>query len=158
MTKMRSGFVVGLGLGLIAAAAVAALDATTQRASSSESAVRAVNLPGRTANLFSDAVMVGDTMYLAGRLGLVGGQPPATATEEARNVLDSIQSVLAEAGLTMDNLVQIQVFCSDVSFYGEFNEVYESYFGDRPPARAFVGSGDLLFGARFEVMGIAVRE
>ena len=98
------------------------------------SEIRAVNLPDRTANLFSDAVMVGDTLYLSGRLGLVGGQPPATATEEARIVLDSIQSVLAEAGMTMDDLVQVQVFCSDVSFYGEFNEVHQTYFGDRPPA------------------------
>jgi len=157
MSKLRSGFVVGVSLGLVTAAAVVAVGAAAQNTSSSAS-VSAVNLPGRTANLFSDAVMVGDTMYLAGRLGLVGGEPPATATEEARVVMDSIQSVLAEAGMTMDNLVQIQVFCSDVSFYGEFNEVYQTYFGDRPPARAFVGSGDLLFGARFEVMGIAVRE
>ena len=154
MLGTGKGFVVGLALGLVAAAAVAVLGARAQTAGD----VRAINLPGRTANLFSDSVLVGDTLYLAGRLGLEGGQPPATATEEARNVLNGIQSVLAEAGMTMDNLVQIQVFCSDVSLYGEFNEVYQEYFGERPPARAFLGSGDLLFGARFEVMGIAVRE
>lgn len=152
MAKIRSGFMVGLTVGLAVAAAVVAVGATQ-----GASEIRAINLPDRTANLFSDAVMVGDTLYLSGRLGLVGGQPPATATEEARIVLDSIQSVLAEAGMTMDDLVQVQVFCSDVSFYGEFNEVYQTYFGDRPPVRAFVGSGDLLFGARFEVMGIAAR-
>ena len=155
MTRGRGGFVVGLALGLTVAAAVVALTAATQGAGSE---VRAVNLPERTSTLFSDAVLVGDTMYLAGRLGLEGGQPPATVADEARNVLDSIQSVLAEAGMTMDNLVQVQVFCSDVAYYDEFNEVYQTYFGDRPPARAFVGSGDLLFGARFEVMGIADRE
>ena len=153
MKTLHTGFVVGVALGLVTAVA---LMAETQGSASSE--VRAVNLPGRTANLFSDAVLVGDTMYLAGRLGLVGGQPPATAAEEARTVLDSIQSVLAEAGMTMDNLVQVQVFCSNVALYGEFNEVYQTYFGERPPARAFIGAGDLLFGARFEVMGIAVRE
>ena len=103
-------------------------------------------------------MLAGDTLYLAGRLGLEDGRPPATASAEARNVLDSIQSVLAEAGMTMDDLVQVQVFCSDVALYDEFNQVYREYFGDRPPARAFLGSGDLLFGARFEVMGIAVRE
>ncbi len=154
MLGIRKGFVVGLSLGLVAAAAVAVLSARVQ----TDGDVRAINLPGRTTNLFSDSVLVGDTLYLAGRLGLEDGQPPATATEEARIVLDSIQSVLSEAGMTMDNLVQIQVFCSDVSLYGEFNAVYQEYFGERPPARAFLGAGDLLFGARFEVMGIAVRE
>lgn len=150
--RFRSGFMVGLVVGLVGAVAVVALSARQA------GDVRAVNLPGRTVNLFSDAVMVGDTMYLAGRLGLENGQPPATAAQEARNVLDGIQSVLEEANMSMDNLVQVQVFASDVGDYGEFNEVYQTYFGARPPARAFIGSGDLLFGARFEVMGIAVRE
>ena len=51
----------------------------------------------------------------------------------------------------------MKVFCSDVSLYGEFNQVYAEYFSDDPPARAFLGSGPLLFGARFEVNGIAVK-
>ncbi len=118
---------------------------------------QAINLPGRTiAAPFSDAVLAGDTLYLAGRLGLEGGQRPATPEDEARNVLDGIQNVLAEANMTMNDLVQV-VFCSDVSFFGAFNEVYTTYFTDAPPARAFIGSGTLLAGARFEVMGIAVR-
>ena len=151
--SLRLGFAWGLVLGLGAAAAVAVLSAAQ------ESSMRqAINLPGRTiAAPFSDAVLAGDTLYLAGRLGLEGGQRPATPEEEARNVLDGIQNVLAEANMTMNDLVQVQVFCSDVSFFGAFNEVYTTYFTDAPPARAFIGSGTLLAGARFEVMGIAVR-
>ena len=153
MSRVQQGFVGGLALGVVTVAAVAALGAA-QGASGSQ----AINLPGRTtAAPFSDAVLAGDTLYLSGRLGLEGGEVPATPEQEARNVLDGIQSVLAEADMTMDDLVQVQVFCSDTSFYGAFNEVYTTYFNDAPPARAFVGSGTLLFGARFEVMGIAVR-
>ena len=85
------------------------------------------------------------------------GQPPDDPRQEARNVLDQIRSVLEEAGMTMDDLVTVQVFCSDVAYYSDFNAVYTSYFTADPPARAFVGSGDLLRGARFEVMGIVVR-
>ena len=122
---------------------------------------RAVNLPGRTAAnpLFSDAIQVGATLYLAGRLGLdpETGAPPADAGDEARIVLDQIAAVLAEAGMTMDDLVSVQVFCSDVALYDDFNAVYRTYFTADPPARAFLGSGTLLRGARFEVMGIAVR-
>ena len=59
--------------------------------------------------------------------------------------------------MTMDDLVSVQVFCSDVSLYGTFNDVYKGYFTKGFPARAFLGSGPLLFGARFEVQGIAVK-
>lgn len=115
----------------------------------------------RTANLpFSDAVWAGDTLYLSGHLGLEPGtgKPPASATEEARLVLDAFKKTLETAGLTMNNLVSVQIFCPDVSLFNEFNVVYRTYFtGDAFPARAFLGSGELLFGARFEVQGVAVR-
>jgi enamine deaminase RidA (YjgF/YER057c/UK114 family) len=59
--------------------------------------------------------------------------------------------------MTMDDLVSVQVFCSDVSHYDAFNKVYRTFFKKELPARAFLGSGRLLFGARFEVQGVAVR-
>ncbi len=106
---------------------------------------------------FSGAVWVGNTLYVSGALGLEGGQVPATAEEEATNVLNNVRSVLESAGLTMDHLVSVQVFASDVGDYAAFNDVYRTYFTSEFPARAFVGSGPLLFGARFEVLGIAAR-
>ena len=59
--------------------------------------------------------------------------------------------------MTMDDLFTVQVFCSDVAHYDTFNAVYRTYFEDEFPARAFLGAGTLLFNARFEVQGIAVR-
>jgi reactive intermediate/imine deaminase len=121
---------------------------------------RHINLPGRAvAAPFSDAVLVGDTLYLAGRIGFVPGtrQVPPSAEDEARNVLDQFKSVLAEAGMTMDDLVSVQVFSSDVKLFDTWNKVYPTYFGKDLPARAFIGSGPLLFGARFEMQAIAVR-
>ena len=107
---------------------------------------------------FSGAVWVGPTLYLAGTLGLAPDRSvPATATEEAHNVLGNMKAVLEEAGLTMDDLVSVQIFSSDVSDYDAFNAVYRTYFTKTYPARAFIGAGTLLFGARFEVMGIATR-
>ena len=58
--------------------------------------------------------------------------------------------------MSMDDLVSVQVYCSDVSLFDTFNGVYRGYFHGNYPARAFLGSGKLLFGARFEVLGIAV--
>jgi 2-iminobutanoate/2-iminopropanoate deaminase len=57
----------------------------------------------------------------------------------------------------MDNLLSVQIFCSDVSLFEAFNVVYRTYFKNEFPARAFLGSGKLLFDARFEVQGIAAR-
>ncbi len=122
---------------------------------------RYVKLPGASEGLpFSDAVLVGDTLYLSGRLGLKPGtrERAEEVEDEARIILDGMKAVLAEVGMTMQDLVSIDVFCSDPSLYGRFNTVYRTYFKEDFPARAFIGSGPLLFGARFEVRGIAVRQ
>jgi len=111
-----------------------------------------------TALPFSGAVLVGNTLYLSGSIGLdEDGQVPADVEEEARNVMDNIRSTLVSAGMSMDDLVSVQVFCSDVAHYDAFNRVYRTYFTGEFPARAFLGSGTLLFGARFEVQGVAMR-
>ncbi|MGE0453967.1 MAG: RidA family protein [Vicinamibacteria bacterium] len=107
---------------------------------------------------FSRAVRVGNTLYLSGNIGLTPDRKvPAEAEAEARNVLDDVKRNLAEAGMTMDDLVFVQVFCSDVAHYDAWNEVYRTYFTKEFPARAFVGAGKLLFGARFEIQAIAVK-
>jgi len=121
---------------------------------------RYINLPGKHPSLpFSDAVLVGDTLYLAGRIGFdpATGKPAENVEEEARLVLDGLRMVLAKAGMTMDDLVYVQVYCPDVSLFERFNAVYRQFFARELPARAFLGSGPLLFGARFEVLGMAVK-
>jgi reactive intermediate/imine deaminase len=110
---------------------------------------------------FSDAVLVdGKTLYLSGRIGLIPGttKVPDTAEEEAHLVMDEIKRVLAMAGMTMEHLVSLQIFCSDVSLFDQFNAVYRTYFTGKLPTRAFLGSGTLLFNARFELQGIAVKD
>ena len=107
---------------------------------------------------FSGAVQVGRTVYLSGDIGLdENGKVPNTAEAEARLLLENVQRTLKEAGLTMDDLVFVQVFCSDVKHYDAFNKVYRTYFKKEFPARAFIGAGKLLFDARFEMQGIAVQ-
>ncbi len=143
-------FLVGLGVG-----------AGTFAAKAAGPARKYVNLPGRAvAAPFSDAVLVGDTLYLAGCIGFKPGtrQVPDTPEEEARLVLDDYKRVLAEAGLTMEDLVSVTVYCSDVKLFDQWNKVYPTYFGKELPARAFIGSGPLLFGARFEMQAVAVRK
>ena len=121
---------------------------------------RVINLPGKRADLpYSHGVVVGNTLYLGGRIGLGAetGLPPDDLEQEVRLVLDGMKATLAEAGMTMDDLVNVTVYCPDLSLYDEFNSVYRTYFTGEFPARAFIGSGPLLFGGHFEVQGIAVK-
>jgi reactive intermediate/imine deaminase len=148
---MRKEVVIAMALSLLGASAQAQ-QAKPER--------RNIRLSSRTDDRpFSDAVLVGNTLYVAGRLGLdpKTQKPPADPAQEARNVLDGIGAVLAEAGFTMDDLVSVTVFCSDVAHYEVFNDVYKAYFKKGFPARAFIGSDPLLFGARFEVVAVAAK-
>lgn len=112
---------------------------------------------GEEGTPFSGAVMVDDTLYVSGALGIVDGKVPENPADEARAVLDSIKATIEAAGMTMDDIVVVQIFCSDVSTYGVFNDVYRTYFTKQYPARAFIGSGPLLFGATYEIMVTAVK-
>jgi 2-iminobutanoate/2-iminopropanoate deaminase len=109
---------------------------------------------------FSDGVLVGNTLYIAGHIGLdpKTGTPPAGAEEEARMVMDGIKQTVELAGFTMDDVVSVQIFCTDLKFYDTFNSVYKTYFHGDYPARAFVGVDKLLRGGRYEVLGIAVKK
>lgn len=110
---------------------------------------------------FADAVLVdGRTLYISGRIGLVSGTRtvPESPEEEADLVMQDMQRVLAMAGMRMEHLVSVQIFASDVSLWERFNAVYRKYFSGQLPPRAFLGSGTLLFGARFELMAIAVKD
>jgi 2-iminobutanoate/2-iminopropanoate deaminase len=117
---------------------------------------------GAAANApFSEAVLAGSTLYVAGHIGIdpATGKPGATAEAEAKLVMESFKRTVEAGGMSMEDLVSVTVFCSDVSHYAAFNDVYRTYFPDHNyPARAFIGSGTLLFGARFEVQGIAVKK
>jgi len=121
---------------------------------------RYINIGGRPANLpFSDGVLVGDTLFLSGRIGIDPRtmQAAADVDDEIRLLLDGVRATLEAAGMTMDDLVYVQVYCTDLSLYDQFNAAYRKYFGKDLPARAFLGAGLLLRNARFEVQAIAMR-
>ena len=147
---MRSTLVLALALALVGSALAA--DKPPKR--------RHINLPNRPVNApFSDAVLVGDTLYIAGRIGFdpKTGKLPGDVEQEARNLLDGFKAVLAKADMNMDDLVNVQVFCSDVTLFDKWNAVYRGYFKKDFPSRAFIGSGPLLFHAHFEMQGTAIK-
>ena len=72
-------------------------------------------------------------------------------------MMDDYKAILAMAGMTMDDLVSVTIYCPDLNLYSTFNEIYRTYFTKGFPARAFIGSGPLLFGMRFEMQAIAIK-
>jgi len=122
---------------------------------------RYINLPNRPPGLpFSDGVLVGDMLYISGRIGLdpATGVAPASVEAELDLLFEGFQAVLREAGMNMDDLVWGQVYSPDVSLWQQFNAAYVRLFSRDFPARAFLGSGPLLMNGRFEMLGIAVKE
>jgi 2-iminobutanoate/2-iminopropanoate deaminase len=120
-----------------------------------------INLPNRPAGLpFSDAVLIGNTLYISGRIGIdpATGSVPENVDDEMRLLFDGFQAVLRLAGMTMDDLVWVQVYSPDVSLWPRFNTAYVKFFSRGFPARAFLGSGPLLMNGRFEMLGMAVKD
>ena len=109
---------------------------------------------------FSSAVMVGDTLYLSGVTDLdpATRQHGTTARDGARLALDALKRSVEAAGLTMDDLVWVQVFATDLSGFSDFGAVYAGYFKGPLPARSFVGVSGLMGGAHYEVNAIAARK
>lgn len=122
---------------------------------------RTINLPSRPAGLpFSDAVLVGDTLYVSGRIGIdpdTGVVPPDVG-QELKFLFEGFSAVLTKAGMEWDDLVWVQVFSPDLALWERFNKEYAKHFQGEFPARAFLGSAPLLRNGRFEMMGIAVKK
>jgi reactive intermediate/imine deaminase len=122
---------------------------------------KVLNAPEKTVEApYSDGILAGNTLYLAGRIGLdpKTGKPPAEIEQEIKLMLDSLKGTLTQAGMTMDDLVYVQVACTDLSLFDKFNPIYKSYFKTTDyPAREFIGAAALLRGGHFELQAIAVR-
>ena len=107
---------------------------------------------------FSEAVRVGNLVYLSGQVGIVpgsltlvqGGMPA-----EARQTMENIRTSLEAHGLSMRDVVKCTVMLADMSEWGAFNEIYKTFFTAPYPARSALGANGLALGARVEVECIA---
>lgn len=109
---------------------------------------------------FSEAVRVGDTVYLSGQIGNVPGSlnlAPGGMKGEAIQVMENIKTSLDAHGLSMNHVVKCLVMLKDMSEWADFNDVYKNYFQEgRYPARSAFGASALAFDARVEVECTAV--
>jgi len=107
---------------------------------------------------YSQAIRVGDTVYLSGQIGL----DPATGnlrdgTEaQARQVFANLKAVAAAAGGTLDDMAKVTLLLVDMADFAQVNEVMAGFFKQPYPARATYQVAALPKGARVEVEGVLV--
>ena len=106
---------------------------------------------------FSEAVRVGDTLYLSGALGIdeTGSLVPGGVEAETRQALTNIAVVLARHGSAMDRVVKVTVMLADMAEWPAMNRVYLEHFGENLPARSAFGASGLALAARVEIECLA---
>ena len=101
---------------------------------------------------FSDAVRVGDVLYMSGQLGLVDGKLPDGIAAQTRATLDNIGAILKRAGLKYTDVFHCTVMLSDMANWPAMNAVYVTYFPEgKRPARSAFGASGLALGALIEL-------
>ncbi|MDP9339647.1 MAG: RidA family protein [Acidobacteriota bacterium] len=130
--------------------------------STASSTRRIISLPDDNPQLpFSGGILTGNTLYLSGRIGIDAktGKAPVEIDAEIKLLLDHVSDTLKAAGMTMDDLVYVQVASTDLTLYDKFNAAYRGYFSSKEyPAREFIGVASILRGGHFEVQAIAVKK
>jgi 2-iminobutanoate/2-iminopropanoate deaminase len=123
------------------------------------SAKRAINPPGTAEGLpFSNGMLVGNTLYVAGQEGLDNGKLRAGGIgPETQAALENIKKIVESAGLKMEDVVSVNVYLADIADFAEMNKVYKTFFPEPRPARATVQVAALVNHARIEITAIAVK-
>jgi 2-iminobutanoate/2-iminopropanoate deaminase len=109
---------------------------------------------------FSQAIRVGDMLYLSGQLGIdpaTGKLAPDGFEAQARQALKNQEAVLKAAGFSLEDVVQCQVFVRDLNNYARFNEIYKEFFKKDFPARAVLEVSRIPADGLVEIMMVAFR-
>jgi 2-iminobutanoate/2-iminopropanoate deaminase len=109
----------------------------------------------------AEAVRMDKTLLLSGQIGIQPGTlklVPGGLKEETRQTMENIKTTLEAHGYSLDDLVKCTVMLADIGKWGEFNDVYKTYFKAHFPARSALGVTGLAIGAQVEVECVAYRD
>ena len=108
---------------------------------------------------YSQAIAIDDLVFCSGQLGLdpATGELAAGVEAQAERSMQNLTAVLAEAGLTFDDVLKTTIFLADMGDFAAVNAVYGRYMPDPPPARSTIQAGALPKGGLVEIEAIASR-
>ncbi|MFP6809079.1 MAG: Rid family hydrolase [Pseudomonadales bacterium] len=109
---------------------------------------------------FSEAVIVGDLMFLSGQLGTKPGEMKLVKggiQAETRQTMANIRAILEKYGSSMDKIAKCTIFLANMDEWGEMNVAYIEALGDHRPARSALGASGLALGGSVEIECIAAR-
>ena len=108
---------------------------------------------------YSHAKAAGDTIYISGQLGLdpETGVLAEGVEAQAETGFNNLKTILAEAGISFENVVKTTVFLTDMNDFAAVNDIYAKYFTGDYPARSCVQVAALPKGASFEIEAVAVK-
>jgi 2-iminobutanoate/2-iminopropanoate deaminase len=120
---------------------------------------RAINPPGSPKGLpFSNGILVGNTLYVAGMQGTgPDGNLEPGIEGQTRAALQNIRKIVMAAGMTMGDVVAVNVYMANIDEFGKMNSIYRVLFPDPKPTRTTVQVGGLVNSARIEISAIAVK-
>ena len=110
---------------------------------------------------YSQALLVGNTLYISGQLGIdpaTGKLVDGDTAAQAEQALKNIMAILMEENMSMHNVAQVQVFLADIADFAAVNEVYKSFFSEPYPARAAIQAGALPAGGNVEILVTAIKD
>ena len=114
--------------------------------------------PALAAFPFSEAVLVGELLFVSGQIGNAPGSAelvPGGIVPESKQAPENIRVILARHGSSLDQVVKCTVFLADMHDWPAVNDVYRAQFRGRFPARSVLGASGLARGARVEVECLA---
>jgi 2-iminobutanoate/2-iminopropanoate deaminase len=121
---------------------------------------KAINLSTARGLPFSDGVIAGNTLYVAGQEGSDASDKlvPGGISAETKAAIENIEKVVKAAGYDMKDIVSVTVYLADIHDFPEMNKVYKSMMPDPKPARATIQAAALVNDARIEIAAIAVKQ
>ncbi|MDR2301075.1 MAG: RidA family protein [Deltaproteobacteria bacterium] len=106
---------------------------------------------------YSQALVSANAVYVSGQLPIdpKTGQMPEKAADQARQSLKNIQAILEAAGSSLQKVLRVGIFMTDLAEFGAVNEVYATFFTKDFPARSTVQVAALPRGAQIEIEAVA---
>ena len=118
--------------------------------------IKTVNAP-KALGVYSQGIKSDDLIYTSGQIGInprTGSMKQDDILIEIKQVLENIRGILEEGGSSLNAIIKLTVFLTDIDYFKDVNNVFNEYFSENPPARSAVEVSALPMGARVEIEAI----